>query len=419
MRKSHEIAADLNARMASLQAETDAAKREALAAEVESFTNELREAQVEEAAQRALLNQRTLSPEEKKELKRFSLSKFIREAASSHGLTGFEAEMNQEAEKEMRAAGQTLAGVGIPTVLLGTRVFDNNNITTATEGKEFAAITEWSYIEALRNAMLGARLGVRYIPGMQGNARIVKGGGVTASWLAEEAAASKVKDTFSTVDMTPHRLQVLGGYTYDLLKQSALPVEQILWDELIRAHAQALDDAIFNGSGSSGQPLGILANTGIGDVAGGTNGAAISWANIVALESTVGAANGLFGRLAYVTNSKVAGAMKSTPQVAGFPRYMMEDGRANGFAVEVSNSIPSNLTKGTASESKKPVTKEQMPMRALVARAATGRHTSMAVDPGSPKASSQPHLAATMGMRMTENSSRITLCIKEMVPAAT
>lgn len=349
MRKSHEIAADLNARMASLQAETDAAKREALAAEVESFTNELREAQVEEAAQRALLNQRTLSPEEKKELKRFSLAKFIREAASSHGLTGFEAEMSQEAEKEMRAAGQTLAGVGIPTVLLGTRTFDNNNITTATEGKEFAAITEWSYIDALRNAMLGARLGVRYIPGMQGNARIVKGGGVTASWLAEEAAASKVKDTFSTVDMTPHRLQVLGGYTYDLLKQSALPVEQILWDELIRAHAQALDDAIFNGSGSSGQPLGILANTGIGDVAGGTNGAAISWANIVALESTVGAANGLFGRLAYVTNSKVAGAMKSTPQVAGFPRYMMEDGRANGFAVEVSNSIPSNLTKGSAS----------------------------------------------------------------------
>lgn len=349
MRKSHEIAADLNARMASLQAETDAAKREALATEVESLTNELREAQVEEAAQRALLNQRALSPEEKKELKRFSLAKFIREAATNQ-LSGFEAEMNQEADKEMRAAGQSLSrGTGIPSILLGLRTFDNNNITTATEGKEFQAITEWSYIDALRNAMLGARLGVRYIPGMQGNARIVKGGGVTASWLTEEAAASKVKDTFSTVDMTPHRLQVLGGYTYDLLKQAALPVERILWDELIRAHAQALDDAIFNGSGSSGQPLGILANTGIGDVAGGTNGAAISWANIVALESTVGAANGLFGRLAYVTNSKVAGAMKANPQVAGYPRYMMEDGRTNGFDVHVTNAIPSNLTKGTAS----------------------------------------------------------------------
>lgn len=345
MRKSHEIAADLNARMASLQAETDAAKREALAAEVESLTNELREAQVEEAAQRALLNQRTISPEEKKELKRFSLTKFIREAAAGK-LSGFEAEMNEEAGKEMRASGQTLAGVGIPSVLLGLRTFDNNNITAATEGKEFAAITEWSYIEALRNAMLGARLGVRYIPGMQGNARIVKGGGVSASWLAEEAAATKVKDSFSPVDMTPHRLQILGGYTYDLLKQAALPVEQILWDELIRAHAQALDAAIFNGTGADGQPLGILATTGIGDVEGGANGAALSWANIVALESAVGAANGLFGRLAYVTNSKVAGHMKRTPQVSGYPRYLMEDGRTNGFAVEVTNAIPSDLTKG-------------------------------------------------------------------------
>ena len=348
MRKSHEIAADLNARMASLQAETDAAKREALAAEVESFTNELREAQVEEAAQRALLNQRTLSPEEKKELKRFSLSKFIREAAGK-GLTGFESEMNQEAEKEMREAGKTLSGFGIPTVLLGVRTFDNNNITTATEGKEFAAITEWSYIDALRNAMLGARLGVRYIPGMQGNARIVKGGGVSASWLAEEAAASKVKENFGTVDMTPHRLQILGGYTYDLLKQAALPVEQILWDELIRAHAQALDAAIFNGSGSSGQPLGILADTNIGSVEGGEHGAAISYANVVALETAVGNANGLFGRLASVTNSKVAGAMKSTAKESGYPSYIMEDGRANGFEVHVTNAIPSNLTKGSAS----------------------------------------------------------------------
>ena len=82
-------------------------------------------------------------------------------------------------------------------------------------------------------------------------------------------------------------------------------------------------------------------------MAGGTNGAAISWANIVALESAVGAANGLFGRLAYVTNSKVAGSMKATPQVNGYPRYMMEDGRTNGFDVHVTNAIPSNLTKGT------------------------------------------------------------------------
>ena len=349
MRKIAEIRADLDAaqkRLADVDLKDQAAV-DAAEAEIKSLMKELEMAELNERAAKKVAERAFETPEQK-ELKRFSLAKFIREAAAGR-MTGFEAEMNEEADKEMRAAGQTLAGVGIPTILLGLRTFDNNNITTATEGKEFAAITEWSYIEALRDAMLGARLGVRYIPGMQGNARIVKGGGVTASWLAEEEAASKVKENFGTIDMTPHRLQILGGYTYDLLKQSALPVERILWDELIRAHAQALDSAIFNGSGSSGQPTGVLNTEGIGSVAGGTNGAAISFANLVKLETAVGNANGLFGRLAYVTNSKVAGAAKSTPQVNGFPRYIMEDGRANGFDVHVTNAIPSNLTKGSAS----------------------------------------------------------------------
>lgn len=349
MRKIAEIRADLDAaqkRLADVDLKDQAAV-DAAEAEIKSLMKELDTAELNERAAKKVAEMAFLTPEQK-ELKRFCLAKFIREAAAGR-LTGFEAEMNEEADKEMRAAGQTLAGAGIPTILLGLRTFDNNNITTATEGKEFAAITEWSYIEALRDAMLGARLGVRYIPGMQGNARIVKGGGVTASWLAEEAAASKVKENFGTIDMTPHRLQILGGYTYDLLKQSALPVERILWDELIRAHAQALDAAIFNGSGSSGQPTGVLNTEGIGSVAGGTNGAAISFANLVKLETEVGNANGLFGRLAYVTNSKVAGAAKSTPQVDGFPRYIMEGGRANGFDVHVTNAIPSNLTKGSAS----------------------------------------------------------------------
>jgi len=350
MRKIAEIRAELDAAQKALASVDlkDQAAVDAAEAKVKSLLKELELAELNERAAKQVATKAFETPEQK-ELKRFSLAKFIREAAAGRGLTGFEAEMNEEAEKEMRAAGQTLAGVGIPSILLGgLRTFDNNNVTTATEGKEFAAITEWSYIDALRDAMLGAKLGVRYIPGMQGNARIVKGGGVTASWLAEEAAASKVKENFGTIDMTPHRLQILGGYTYDLLKQSALPVERILWDELIRAHAQALDAAIFTGSGASGQPTGVLNTVGIGSVAGGENGAAISYANLVKLETAVGNANGLFGLLAYVTNSKVAGAAKSTPQVDGFPRYIMEDGRANGFDVHVTNAIPSNLTKGSA-----------------------------------------------------------------------
>ena len=353
MRKSHEIASDLNARMASLQAETDAAKREALAAEVESLTQELREAQVEEAAQRALLSQRTLSEPEKKELRQFSIAKFLREAATREGLTGFEAEMNEEARKELSECGRSSEGVAIPSVLMGVNFVGKrgsyNNATDSGYGPEFKAITEWSYIEALKNAMVAAKAGVRYIPGMQGNARIVKGGAASASWLAEESAASLTKLAYTTVDMTPHRLQIYGGYTMDLLKQSALPVERLIWDELISAHAQSLDAAIFNGTGSSGQPTGVLAASGTNSVAIGDTGGAMTWAKLVQMETEVAADNGLFGSLAYVTNAKVAGDMKTIAKASNTAVFLMDNGVANGYPVLVSNAIPSNGTKSTGS----------------------------------------------------------------------
>ena len=352
MRKSHEIAADLNARMASLQAETDAAKREALAAEVESLTQELREAQVEEAAQRALLSQRTLSEPEKKELRQFSIAKFLREAAGK-GLSGFEAEMNEEARKELAGSGRSLEGYGIPAALMGVDFVGTrgsyNNATDTGYGPEFKAITEWSYIEALKNAMVAAKAGVRYIPGMQGNARIVKGGAASASWLTEESAASLTKMSYTTADMTPHRLQILGGYTMDLLKQSALPVERLIWDEIISAHAQSLDAAIFNGSGSSGQPQGVIGASGVNSIAIGDNGGPITWAKLVQLETEVAADNGLFGSLAYVTNAKVAGDMKVIAKASNTAVFLMDNDRANGYPVLVSNAIPSNGTKGNAS----------------------------------------------------------------------
>ena len=348
MRKSHEIAADLNARLASLQTETDAAKRDALTAEIESLTQELREAQVDEAAQRALLSQRKLTSSEKREIKRFSITKFLREAAAGQ-LTGIEAEMHEEARRELSGSGRSIEGFGIPAILMGVdfaeKRGDYNNATDSGYGPEFKAIAEWSYVEALKNAMVAAKAGVRYIPGMQGNARIVKGGAATASWLTEESAASVTKLAYTTADMTPKRLQILAGYTMDLLKQSALPVERLIWDEIISAHAQSLDAAIFNGTGSSGQPTGILAAANTNSVVIGTNGGPIAWAKLIEMETKVG----LFGALNYVTNSKVAGDMKAIAKASNTAVFLMEDGRSNGYPVLVSNAIPSNLTKGSSS----------------------------------------------------------------------
>lgn len=346
MRKSKEIAKELEAKRQAVEGMTDAAQIDAANEEIKTLCREMETALNLEAIERLQAQRSIISPSEEKEIKRFSISKFIREARAGQ-LTGFEAEMCQEGLEEMRKSGQTSQNeTVIPSNVL--RSFDVNNITTATEGAEFAHVTRMSYLEGLRNALVCNKLGAVYIDGLQGNVAIVKGGAAAASWYAEGAAASVTKLNFSSVIMSPKRLQIIAGYTVDLLKQSSLAVDRIIWDELIRAHASSLDSAAFNGSGTSGQPTGILATEGIGSVVMGTNGGAPTRAKLIDLETEVAIDNALFGALAYVTNAKAAAKMKKVESVTGYPDWLLEDGKTNGYPVAVTNAIPSNLTKGSA-----------------------------------------------------------------------
>ena len=257
--------------------------------------------------------------------------------------------MSEEGVREMSRSGKASErNLVIPSIVL--RTIDVNNISTSTEGAEFAQVTRMSYLEALQNALVCQKLGAVYMDGLQGNVRIVKGGGATAGWYSEDAAASMQKLSFATATMMPKRLQVLAGYTMDLLKQTSLSVDKIILQEMIRAHAAGLDAAAFTGSGSSGQPTGILNTTGIGAVVMGTDGGALTRDKLIDLETEVAQDNALFGSLAYVTNAKVAGKMKKTESVTGYPDWLLEDGKANDYPVAITNSIPSNLTKGSSSQ---------------------------------------------------------------------
>lgn len=352
MRKSFEILADIRAKQAAVKNMTESAEIEAATKELQALERELALAVNDENVARLAAARSVVDPNspEAKEAKRFSISKFLREGmAGAEALTGLEKEMSEEGLREMSRAGKVSErNLVIPSIVL--RSIDVNNVATATEGKEFAQVTRMSYLEALQNALVCQKLGAVYMDGLQGNVRIVKGGTATAGWYSEADAASMQKISFSAVNMTPKRLQVLAGYTMDLLKQTSLSVDKIILNELIRAHAAGLDAAAFTGTGSNGQPTGILNTTGIGAVVMGTNGGALTRDKLIDLETEVAQDNALFGALAYVTNSKVAGKMKKTESVTGYPDWLLEDGKANGYPVAITNAIPSNLTKGTASQ---------------------------------------------------------------------
>ena len=132
-----------------------------------------------------------------------------------------------------------------------------------------------------------------------------------------------------------------------LLAQSNIDVSAFVASDLGMATAIAIDAAAINGSGSSNQPEGILNVTGIGDVAGGTNGLLPTWANIIGLESEIASANADVSKLAYLTTPGMRGALKGVAKDAGSGMFIWDGAEMNGYGAHVSTQTPSGLTKGS------------------------------------------------------------------------
>ena len=121
-------------------------------------------------------------------------------------------------------------------------------------------------------------------------------------------------------------------------------------DEGMHYLAIEIDRAAIHGSGSSNQPTGILATSGIGSVAGGTNGAAPTYAHIVGLETQVAQDNADEGALNFLTNSKVRGKLLQTEKASSTAQFVWSDNNSmRGYNAAVSNQVSSTLTKGNQS----------------------------------------------------------------------
>lgn len=214
-----------------------------------------------------------------------------------------------------------------------------------------------NFINLLRNRMMVTRMGAQVLGGLTGNIAIPRQtGGATAYWVAENGAPTESQQAFDQVTMSPKTLGAFTDISRKLLLQSSLDVEAFVRNDLATVVALAIDSAAISGTGASNQPTGILSTSGIGDVAGGTNGLAPTWAHIVELWSDLAVANADFGSLGLLTNAKVIGKLMSTLKAAGVAGFIVEDfpgqdGIVNvsGLRGGVSNQVPSNLTKGTSS----------------------------------------------------------------------
>jgi HK97 family phage major capsid protein len=199
-----------------------------------------------------------------------------------------------------------------------------------------------SFIDALRAAMVTTRLGARVMSNLQGNVAIPKlATGTSTYWVAEDGAPTEGQPVFASVSLTPKNLASFVQISRNLLVQSDPSVEAVIQDDITQAIAVAIDAAALAGSGSSNQPTGILATTGIGSVSFSSAGAP-TFAEIVAIESAIAADNAMGANMAFVTTPALAGTLKTTTKDSGSGRFVSEENSIMGYSVNPTSSMTAN-----------------------------------------------------------------------------
>lgn len=319
---------------------------------VSRLTDELNTINITEAAERATAQAQSDAdnPEIQNIAQRFSMAKFIRELSGENGITlsGVEAEVARMGAEEAARNNVKLEGASIPASILNARAFNGNNASTPADGGHLIG-TELQYQEALRNRLVLTQAGATYVGGLVGNITLVEGSGVSVSWENENDAVGDTKKQFNTRQASPKRCAISVPISKQLALQSSFDVDALIMADIYAAHAEALENAALNGTGTK-QPTGLINTSGIETISLGDNGEVPTWANMVALETAISLKNADQGRMAYMSNPKIRGLFKTTLKANNVPGYIWENNEVNGYPVYTSNLIPSNLTKGTSSE---------------------------------------------------------------------
>lgn len=235
-----------------------------------------------------------------------------------------------------------------PDVLMYKREIPQYNLRlkrdVTTSGASGLVATEHlaaSFIDLLRNKAKVVQLGAITLAGLQGNVSIPKQtGAATAHWVTEGSDTTESTPAFSALTLGPKTVSARIDYTRRMLLQSNPDIEMLVTNDLMNVLALAIDLAAINGSGSSGQPTGVLNTSGIGDVIGSS----LAWAGVVEFETDVAAANGDIGSMAYLTNASVNGILKTREKASNTARFLVENGEMNGYPVAVSNQVPAATT---------------------------------------------------------------------------
>ena len=301
----------------------------------------------------------------KREVQRYSFLRVAQYLADPNPRTAdaaaFELDVARAAQaKHSRSAN----GVLIPWEVLGAnRAAETPGQVSGTFGDGGALVgtnrLDAQFIDLIRNRSAFLNSGLTMLSGLEGNVEIPKKLGASSYYfVGENAEVTNSKLAFGLVNMVPRTIGVRVPISRRMMIQASPDIENLVRLDMAESVALGMDYTIGYGTGSNGQPLGIINTTGIGSVTfadgsdkafpaslgGGTHDCG-DWADYVDLETAIAANNLDAGSMQYIMNSVVRGALKQTLKVSGDAGagYIFTDaGQVNGYGATISNQMQTN-----------------------------------------------------------------------------
>jgi hypothetical protein len=176
-------------------------------------------------------------------------------------------------------------------------------------------------------------------------------------WQAtENVPDTSVGPTFGILNLSPLRLTTEVRISNQLIAQSSYSVTDLLHRTILKSVSSVLDNAMLNGAGSGGVPLGLLntaenASLTTGDYSklapgvtfGGGSGAA-TWSSVLQLQYNVetGLGGGGDEALAYISSPNVKRAFSQILKVPSADQLIWEDGQINNCPAYATTNMSSD-----------------------------------------------------------------------------
>ena len=211
-------------------------------------------------------------------------------------------------------------------------------ISVGNEGTDVVPTEFKGLLEPLYAQSALAKLGVRFYSGLpQGNVHVPIMAKGTVGWATEMGNASDGAQTFSSIELTPHRLTAYVDISVQLLNQDTIGIEEAIRRDIVKGISDKLEATIFGSeAGSTSKPKGMFWDATLGTPAVRTLEDGTDFAKVCGIEAEVEAAN--YTDVKYLLSPNAKADLRAMAKSSKNTQLVYEGGEVDGTpAITTSN----------------------------------------------------------------------------------